>query len=84
MQVVELSSKHHELGVAIASLSLNQLVLTALVKNGLLSKDEALGRLRAMVITNMRVPLPANRAAAAILERMLGEVQDLEIPAAAH
>lgn len=83
MQVAALTNKHQELGVALASLSLNEMILRALVRNGLLCKQEALSRLRGTIIRNMQTALPANLAAAKILERMLDDMEGLEVSAAA-
>lgn len=81
MQAVAISDKHDELGATIASFSLNQLILTALVKNGLLSKREATGRLRAAIATHEHLELPANKVAATMLRRLLSDVMKLKEPA---
>ena len=78
MQAVALSSKHEELGATIASFSVTQLILISLVKNGLISKREAMGRLRAAIANNKQIGLPGNEVAAVILKRLLGEVAALK------
>jgi hypothetical protein len=78
MEAVAVSGRLYELGATIASFSLHQLILTSLVKNGLLSKSEAADRLRALIAAHEQVSLPVNRVAAEMLRRMLGDVLELK------